>query len=122
MSNVGIGYALCPICYKKHDETVLIARSLSRNIPRSSFTGFELCDEHKATKDEYLALVAVLNENIGANLKPQEAKPAGDFALLRRTVVPRIFDMTIPPSLSFVYCEPAVIEKLKEMLGKDQDK
>ena len=120
-SHVGMGYALCPICHKKHDEVVLLDRRLRKSLPRESFTGeFKLCPEHEAMRAEYIALVEVSNPNpTGAVINPKDAVLTGNIAHVRRTVAPHIFNIELPDTLAFVYVEPGVIEKLQAMTPQE---
>lgn len=116
-SHVGMGYQLCPICYEKHDKVVLLDRRLKDPLEPESFTGFSLCPKHAAMQEEYVALVECSNSNVSGNLKPQDAKPTGAYAHIRRTVTDQVFNVPIPADIPFVYCEAGVIGKLKQFEG-----
>jgi hypothetical protein len=115
LSHVGMGYALCPICHKKHDETVLLDKRLRKSLPRESFTGFELCPEHEAMRAEYIALVEVSNATPYTVLKPQDAVHTGRVAHVRRTAAKRIFNVEMPDTLAFVYIDAEAFDKLEAM-------
>lgn len=121
-SHVGMGYALCPICHKKHDEVVLLDTRLRESLPRESFMGFKLCDEHEAMRAEYIALVETSNapQREGDTLKPEDAVLTGRIAHVRRSVAPSIINVPMPDTLAFVYVEPGVIEKLQAMTGEQE--
>jgi hypothetical protein len=114
-SHVGMGYELCPICGKKHDETVLLDRRLRNSLEHENFTGFSVCPECKAQSAEYLALVEAAAPAYGDRLKPENALPTGNVARVRRSKVPEIFNVKLPDTLDFVYVEPGAIDKLKAM-------
>ncbi len=118
-SHVGLGYQLCPICYEKHDEVVLLDRRLKDSLEHDNLMGFPLCPKHEAMKAEYLALVECSNEQVDGNLKPKDAKPTGQIAHVKRESAKRIFNIALPDDLAFVYCEVGVIEKLKSMQGPE---
>lgn len=51
-SHVGMGYSVCPVCLKEHDEVVLLDKRLEKTLTRHEFMGWELCPEHKKLIDE----------------------------------------------------------------------
>lgn len=120
-SHVGMGFQLCPICYEKHDEVVLLDRQLKDSLEHDNFMGFSLCPKHEDMKTEYIALVECSNTHIGDNLKPEDARPTGIYAHIRREAAKFIFNVDLPATLDFVYCEVGVIGKIKERVHKDQD-
>lgn len=116
-SHVGMGYALCPVCGKKHDETVLLQTrmGLPPKLNRENFTGWALCPEDKAKRDEgYVAMVVVTNQD-----QPtlENANRTGEVLHIRASVWPRIFNVPVPSEgLAFIDTEAAA--KIKAMVGE----
>lgn len=119
---MGMGHEVCPICGTKHTETVLLDMKLRPVIKRDNLTGISLCPEHAAMATEYLALVEVNNDPArrGDTLKPHEAKRTGNIAHVRRTVIPHMFNMTVPDTTPFVYVDVGVIEKLRGLQPEEE--
>jgi hypothetical protein len=113
-SHVGMGYSLCPICYEKHDEVVLLQQQpvAPPRLEHDNFMGFDLCPKHKEQTHEFMGLVEVEGTPNG-NLKPEDVKPTGNYAMLKRAVVDRVFNVKIAPTIPFVYVEVGVLDKLK---------
>lgn len=114
-SHVGMGYQVCPVCYKKHDETVLLDRRLRNTLERDNFTGFSLCDEHRAMTGEYLAIVEAEAPTNRKSIQMSDAKPTGRYAHIRRSRVKDVFNVDIPDDLDLIYVEVGVIDKLQGM-------
>lgn len=113
-SHVGMGFSVCPICYEKHDEVVILDTRLHNSLKRDNFMGFSLCPTHKGMKKEFVGLVEVKNGS--QNLTPKDAQPTGQVAMVKRTAAANIFNVTIPDDCPMVYVEIGVIDKLKQMV------
>jgi len=109
-SHVGMGHHVCPICYEKHDEVVLLDRRLLPTLERDSFLGVKLCEACKALEAEYVALVAISNDYTG-KMTVEKARPTGTVVRVRRSVWQDIFDLPCP-ALAFVYCTQEMADKL----------
>jgi hypothetical protein len=122
-SHVGMGYSVCPICGKKHDEVVLLDKRLKASLEREQCVGISLCPEHEAMSKEFLALVEVRNGGVGAgrHLKPQDADMTGQVAHVKRDVVSQIFNVTIPADMPMIYVEEGVIAALKAKTEGGED-
>jgi RNA polymerase subunit RPABC4/transcription elongation factor Spt4 len=116
LSHVGMGVTLCPICGKQHDEVVLLDRRLKATLPRTSLMGRALCPDCESKKAEYIAMVVISNKDTGQKtLKPEDAKPTGIYAHVRREAAKVIFNIPIPDDCPLMYCGQEVIDRLKEM-------
>lgn len=120
-SHVGMGYYVCPICYEKHDEVVLLDTRLKQTLERDNFMGFALCSKHDEMRKDYLALVVVANKQTGNSLKPEDANPTGEYAHIRREVVKQIFSMPVPDDQVMAYVDQDVLDKIKRMTGHGDD-
>lgn len=120
-SHVGMGVSVCPICYKEHDEVVLLDKQLRPSLTNHMFMGWDICPEHKAMEKEFIALVECSNPpESGRNLKPENAKPTGQIAHIKREVADSIFRTKFPADLPFVYVEVGVIDALRAMQTKEE--
>jgi hypothetical protein len=114
-SHVGMGYHLCPICYEKHDEVVLIDKHLRNTLERENFAGFELCPKHKEMAGEYIALVEVSNKAPVTQM--HEAKPTGKVAHIRRSAWSLVFNTPCHEG-PLAYCEAGTIDLLAKRTGQ----
>lgn len=119
-SHVGMGFKICPICYAKHDEVVLLDKRLKDSLERDNFMGFDLCPEHEAMREEYVALVEVTN-NACHNLEPEDAKTTGRVAHVKRTAIGQIFNVQFPADMPMCYVEVGMIDALKAWTGDASD-
>jgi hypothetical protein len=118
-SHVGMGYSVCPICYKKHDEVVLLDRRLRDSLERDNFMGFDICPEHKAMLPEFIGLVEIAN-NTSQNVLPKDAKPTGNSAMMKRSVFRQVFNSQVDDETPFVYAGPGLLDQLQAMTQKEE--
>jgi hypothetical protein len=119
--HVGMGFSVCPVCGKEHDETVLIQRAMGAppRLEHKNFTGFSLCPEHKKLFDEgYFALVVASYVKEGVSFREQfnSAVRTGDVIHIRRSVAKDIFNVPIPDDQPMTWVDPEVAAKLKSMM------
>lgn len=115
-SHVGMGYDLCPVCGKKHGESVLLDKRLQNTLERETFTGWNLCPEHqKLFEQGFLALVAVEENPTGDN-PLVTAKRTGVVMHIKREVADDIFNINLPPNIPMTWVEPEVIDKINQMM------
>ena len=125
-SHVSMERHVCKVCGQLYDTgAILLDNRLRESMEARTLTGAGLCPEHQKLYDEgYVALVGVdaSQSHISANdsIKPEDAYRTGDVAHVRRTVVARIFNVPIADDIPLVFCEPAVITKLQEMMGTSE--
>lgn len=113
-SYVAMGYEMCPVCGTFHNESILLNTHLQDVFPDKPFcTGATFCSEHEAMREEYLALVEVSNKDSGFSFK--DAEVTGNYAHIRRSAVPHLFNIPIAPETPFVFVELGVIDKLKSL-------
>lgn len=65
-THVAMGHEQCPVCGEKHNENVLLDRSLKDSFEdgESLFTGYSLCPEHQQERAEgYVFIIAVSGED-----------------------------------------------------------
>lgn len=103
-SHVAMGHYECPVCLKKHNESVLLDKRLKDSFEEKEYLlGYDLCPEHqKLYEDGYIALIEVDENKLRT----------GCIAHLRKTVFDQMFD--IKTNSPVVLCEQAVIDQLKE--------
>lgn len=89
-SYVGMGYEVCPICYTKHSETILLDRRIKDSLDKDNFLGFRFCPEHEKTKETHIALVEITNTTNQAKVKPENANPTGRYILMTKEVAKHI--------------------------------
>ena len=117
-SHVGMGRSVCPVCLQEHDEVVLLDTKLRKTLTRHEFSGWAMCPEHQAKKDEgYVALVEVSNTT-----QPTlaNAKRTGNLAHVRSSVWEHLFNVPIPEQ-GFGFIEGGVIEKLQEKMKEAEN-
>ena len=106
-SHVGLGHKVCPVCHVKHDEVVLLDMRLRESLPPDNFMGFELCPEHAAMSDEYLAVVEAEKKDGGIALN-------GESMHVKWEAAERMFGhkgKTHP----FVWAEVGFVEKVRSL-------
>jgi hypothetical protein len=116
-SHVGMGHMLCPVCWKKHDEVVLLDKRLRKTLTRDMHMGLKLCPEHEAMSSEYLALVETANvPERGKTMREEEMRfdSTCRSVQIRRSVWPHIFGGPAP-DLPFVVGEKGIVAKLEAM-------
>lgn len=112
---VSLGMATCPVCGKRHADSVLIqTRDITHpKLGRETATGWALCPEDQQKKDEgYVAMVVVTNQN-----QPtlETADRTGEVIHIRESVWPNVFNCPVPPKgLCFIDTEAAA--KIKSMV------
>ena len=107
-SYVGMGHKLCPICGTKHDEVVLLDKRLRETLTRDMMMGYELCPEHAAMSDEYVALVEVTCDPN----RYEDAEFTGRTAHVRWAVADDMFSVDMSRAHPFVFVEPEVMNQL----------
>ena len=111
-SHVGLGFHLCPVCGHKHDEVVLLDKSLRNSLGKDNFLGWSLCSEHqKLFDDDFIALIETTNSP--NNLK--DADRTGNLAHVRASVFIQIFGQAPPPG-KLVFVEKGILAKLQELV------
>lgn len=116
----------CMVCGKTFDtgnillDTRIVNGKLPQTFDRHTVTGWGLCEGHeKLHKDGFVALVAIdesKSRDERGQVTPRSAYRTGTVAHVRRTVAKEIFN--VPPEeidLPMVFCDAAVIDKLKAM-------
>lgn len=116
-SHVGMGYSLCPVCGIKHSEVVLLDKRLKDTLTQHEFMGFDLCPEHEAMREEYIALVEIKATPQGTNAKPKDVHNSrtGLIAHVKRPAFKEIFNVDVPDTQPMAYVEVGVIDQLKGM-------
>lgn len=118
-SHVGMGYQVCPICYTKHSEVVLLDRRLRDSLERDNFVGFELCKEHADLQEDYVGIVEIENQgNQVTRLSPKSVKPTGRYAMVRREAASHIFNVELG---TMTYIDVEGFEKLLALSGQTLD-
>ena len=106
-SHVGLGVHVCPVCFKEHDEVVLLHRRLAKTLEHKNFIGFEMCPEHQEKFNEgYVALVEVRNDTPISSVK--DAIPTGNFVHIHKQLWPQIFNTPAPEKL-YGFCPIGVL-------------
>lgn len=125
---VGMGYAVCPVCGKEHDEMVLIERRWIPAVPtkleQRNFTGFSLCPEHKKLHDDgYIALVvcSYVPEGVPFIEQYNGAKRTGEIMHMRYSMAARVFNMDVS-KLPMTWIDPEAAAKIKAMMHPDDAK
>ena len=113
-SHVGMGFSLCPVCGTKHDEVVLLDKSLRNSLDKDNFMGWALCPEHERLRAEgYIALIEVRNEPKGL----KDADRTGAIAHIRAEAWPRIFNQPLPDK-GITFVQEGVIAQLQSHTQK----
>jgi len=111
-SHVGMGFHVCPVCGKEHDEVVLLNRRLRNTLTNHMFAGWSMCEEHQKLRDnEYIALVEVINQPTSL----ADAVRTGQLAHVRSSVYPHFFNSEPPPG-GIAFVEVGVIAKLQDAI------
>lgn len=110
-SHVGMGFTLCPVCGKKHDEVVLIDKHLRQSLARDNFMGWGLCPEHEALSKEYVALIEVTNDEPPTL---ETADRTGRYVHVKREAWPHIFNSEAP-AIPFGFINVEGFEKLVKL-------
>jgi hypothetical protein len=111
-SHVGMGFHVCPVCLREHDEVVLLDRRLRKSLTRHEFVGWKMCEEHQRLKDEgYIALVCC--ENQPSSL--QDAKRTGDLAHVKAEAWDKIFINLPVPESGMAFIDQEVFRKIQDM-------
>lgn len=122
-SYVTLEQNVCPICGKLFEtNNILLDTRMRERFEHHTVTGWGFCPDCKASlKDgEYLALIGCDNTKSksepNGNIKPENAYRTGEIIWMRRVVFARIFNTQLPDDMCFVFVEPEVIQRLKEMV------
>ena len=111
----------CPVCGVIEDSgAILMDRGLRDRFEHHTLTGYGLCKEHQAQFDDgYIFLVAADPDesllNMNGTVSIDEAHRTGEIAAVRRNVAKQMFNRPIPTN-GVMFCDPEVIEQLKEMV------
>ena len=111
----------CPVCGVIEDSgSILMDRSLRDTHEHHTLTGYGLCKEHQAQFDDrYVFLVAADPDksprNINGTVSMDKAHRTGEIATIRRNVAEQMFNHPIPAH-GVMFCDPEIIEQLKEMV------
>ena len=112
-SHVGMGYHLCPVCFTKHDEVVLLDTRLRNTLTREMFVGLKMCPEHqKLWDDNFIALIEV-------NGQPKDflsANRTGEVAHIRVEAFKHFFNQPAP-NTGVIFVEPGVIQKIADQIS-----
>jgi hypothetical protein len=111
---------MCPICGKEHDtNTILLDRRMKKQFETKTTTGYGLCEDCQKKKDEgYLALIVcdpAKTQPVDGHVKMENAYRTGEIVHIKREVFGKIFNTNIGNN-DFVFIEPEVVSKLKEMM------
>lgn len=123
-SYVSMEQHVCVVCGKAYDTgSILINKRLRNSLERTTVTGMGMCPEHQRLRDEgYIAVVACdekkSEKNPDGTLKPEKACRTGDVAHVKREAFSRIFNVPAPDG-GVMFCEPQVIEILKEIQQRE---
>jgi len=125
-SHAGLGYHLCPVCTKKHDEVVLLDKRLRNTLDHENFVGWEMCKEHQKLYDEdYVAFVVIDEEKSPQPFKIETVVRTGQLAHLKITAYNEIFDTEIPDNPARIaFCPQELIDMLQNIQqkqGEQQD-
>lgn len=122
---VGMGYSVCPVCGKQHDDVVLVesrwAPGAQSKLEESNFMGFSLCPEHKKLHDEgFIALVVASYVPEGVPLVEQYngAVRTGEIMHMKYSAAARIFNVDVS-KLPMVWIDPEAAAKIKGMMPKE---
>jgi hypothetical protein len=119
-SHVSTEQHKCLVCARDFDTgSILLDRRLRERFERSTLTGWGLCPEHeKLYQEGYIALVgaddAKSTHQPNGTVNPEDAWRTGLIMHMKFEAFDRI--VSIPRGKnSFMFCDPAVIEKIKAM-------
>lgn len=116
---------LCLVCTKSFDtNALLLNRRLKPVFERTTVTGWGLCPECKQRFDDgYIALVGCdeskTEKNPNGTIEPGEAYRTGNIVHLRFEVYDRIINVP-RGDRPVLFCDDAVIEKLKSMASQGE--
>jgi hypothetical protein len=111
-SHVGMGFHVCPVCGKEHDEVVLLDRRLRNTLTNHMFAGWSMCEEHQKLRDDgYIALIETSNRPTGL----ADAVRTGQLAHISSGAYPHFFNSEPPPG-GIAFVEVGVIAKLQEAI------
>ena len=112
----------CLVCAKEFNVGILLDRRLSDSLEPKTLTGYGLCDEHNELfEDGYIALIGIDESKstveTNGNILPHNAYRTGNVIHVKYSVLKGFFNITISKSLSIIFVEDAVIDKLKERIA-----
>lgn len=125
-SHVGMGCHVCPICMKEHTEVVLLQTHLGAppRLTAHEFAGWDLCPEHEAMREEYLAFVECETpppQHSSMHDQLRLAKRTGQVAHIRRSALDAIFNSPMPANLPMVWAEKGMIEKIQKQTVRSEN-
>jgi len=116
-SHVGIGFELCPVCAKKHNESILLDKRLKKSIEKDNFLGWNLCNEHKFQREKgFDFLVAIDESKSSLPYKLTNIYRTGSVIAVKTKVYQDIFNQK-PPENGLSFCDEDSIKKLQGMLS-----
>ena len=118
-SHVGMGFHVCPVCGKEHDEVVLLDNRLKDSLKPRNFVGFELCPEDKEKSKDFMALIEVSNMPEHDTMQIQEANRTGKIAHVRRSVLPLLVNVEVPADQDMMFVQEGVIDELVALVARD---
>ena len=118
-SYVGMGYEVCPICYTKHNETILLNKRRKDSLEKDTFLGFKFCPEHEKTRETHVALVEIANITKQARVKTEEAKPTGRYILMTKEIAKHILqDVEL---VDLMYIDSAAYDVIVNITKQEND-
>ena len=120
-SHVTIEQQVCPVCGKEHDTgAILFDRRLRAKFEPYTTTSWGLCDEHQSQhNDGYVFLIEVDERKsvrgTSREITLEGAWRTGNIVAIRRPVAERIFAGTPILRNGMMFCDSAVVDKLRAM-------
>ena len=115
---------VCPVCGKAFGTgAILIDKRMKDRFERNTVTGHSLCPEHQAQADEgFVFLIAADPSQSktsldGSKMKLADAYRTGEVCAIKRETTALIFNCKID---LINFCEPGVIEAIKEMQERSE--
>ena len=117
---------ICQVCGVTFDSgAILLDQRLREKFDMHTVTGYGLCPEDQAKKDDgYIALVGCDESKstllTNGRMDPERAHRTGDLVHIRASVWDDIFDMQRPEGW-VCFCDAKVIEHLKQINAEASD-
>ncbi len=113
-SHVSMETHVCVVCATEYNtDAILLDRRVRQVLDPTTCTGWGMCPEHEAMKDDgYIALVEANTPPTGETLTPGDADRTGQICHVRESVWGKIFNIPVP-SKGVCFVEPGVIEYLE---------
>jgi hypothetical protein len=116
-SHVGMGHYVCPFCYKKHSEVLLLDKHLKDTLEQDNMLGFELCDEHKLLAKDYVLLIGTTGD---PNKDPKATALGKNAAIRRGSELIKAFKMDLA-KYDYVFVDPDVIEFIEGVINNSEN-